>query len=146
MYNLEIINGPNLNLLGRREPEKYGNSSFEEYLLVLKSRYPDIDFKYFQSNTEGEIINEIQKSGFSTDGIILNAGGYTHTSVAITDAIAAVKTPVIEVHITNVAAREEFRHTSLIGRNCIGSIAGFGMDSYRLAVEALIEIIKFNKK
>jgi 3-dehydroquinate dehydratase-2 len=143
---IEIINGPNLNLLGRREPEKYGKSSFEEYLLVIKSRYPDIDFKYFQSNIEGEIINEIQRSGFSTDGIILNAGGYTHTSVAITDAIAAVKTPVIEVHITNISAREEFRHISLISRNCIGSIAGFGMDSYRLAVEALIEIIKFNKK
>jgi 3-dehydroquinate dehydratase-2 len=144
--HIEIINGPNLNLLGRREPEKYGLSSFEDYLLVLESRYPAIDFKYYQSNTEGEIINEIHKSGFSTDGIILNAGGYTHTSVAITDAIAAVKAPVIEVHITNISAREEFRHTSLIGRNCSGSISGFGLDSYRLAVEALIEIIKSNKK
>jgi len=144
--HIEIINGPNLNLLGKREPEKYGLSSFEDYLLVLESRYPSIDFKYYQSNTEGEIINEIHKSGFSSDGIILNAGGYTHTSVAITDAIAAVKAPVIEVHITNISAREEFRHTSLIGRNCSGSISGFGLDSYRLAVEALIEILKSNKK
>lgn len=144
--NIEIINGPNLNLLGRREPEKYGHSSFEDYLEVLKSRYPDINFTYFQSNTEGEIINEIQKAGFSSDGIILNAGGYTHTSVAITDAIAAVKSPVIEVHITNISAREDFRHTSLIGRNCTGSIAGFGLDSYRLGVEALIEITNLRKK
>jgi 3-dehydroquinate dehydratase-2 len=140
--HIEIINGPNLNLLGKREPEKYGYSSFEDYLVVLKSRYPDIDFRYFQSNTEGEIINEIQKTGFSSDGIILNAGGYTHTSVAITDCIASVKTPVVEVHITNIFAREEFRHISLISRNCSGSISGFGLDSYRLAVEALIEIIK----
>ena len=141
-----IINGPNLNLLGRREPERYGHSSFEEYLLVLKSRYPDIIFEYFQSNIEGEIINEIQKSGFSSDGIILNAGGYTHTSVSITDAIAAVKTTVIEVHITNISAREDFRHTSLIGRNCAGSISGFGLDSYRLAVEAFIEMNNSKKK
>lgn len=137
---IEIINGPNLNLLGRREPEKYGHSSFEDYLVVLRSRYPDITFEYFQSNIEGELINEIQKSGFSSEGIILNAGGYTHTSVSITDAIAAVKTAVIEVHITNISAREEFRHTSLIGRSCSGSISGFGLDSYRLAVEALIEV------
>ena len=143
---IEIINGPNLNLLGRREPEKYGHSSFEDYLLGLKSRYPDIDLNYYQSNIEGEIVNEIQKSGFSADGIILNAGGYTHTSVSITDAIAAIKTPVIEVHITNIAAREEFRHTSLIGRNCTGRISGFGLDSYRLAIEALIEIFKSKKK
>jgi 3-dehydroquinate dehydratase-2 len=141
-----IINGPNLNLLGRREPEKYGHSSFEDYLTVLKSRYPDITFNFFQSNIEGEIIDEIQKYGFSCDGIILNAGGYTHTSIAITDAIAAVKTAVIEVHITNISAREEFRHTSLIGRNCSGSISGFGLDSYRLAVEAIIEINISKKK
>ncbi len=146
MIKIVIINGPNLNLLGRREPERYGHSSFEEYLLVLKSRYPDIIFEYFQSNIEGEIINEIQKSGFSSDGIILNAGGYTHTSVSITDAIAAVKTTVIEVHITNISAREEFRHTSLIGRNCAGSISGFGLDSYRLAVEALIAMNNSKKK
>jgi 3-dehydroquinate dehydratase-2 len=143
---IEIINGPNLNLLGKREPEKYGHSSFENYLIVLKSRFPEIEFTYYQSNIEGEIINEIQKSGFSSDGIILNAGGYTHTSVSITDAIASITSPVIEVHITNIASREEFRHSSLIGKNCYGSISGFGLDSYRLAVEALIEIIKSKKK
>jgi 3-dehydroquinate dehydratase-2 len=143
--HIVIINGPNLNLLGKREPEKYGHSSFEEYLVVLESRYPDINFEYFQSNTEGELIDKIQKAGFSSDGIILNAGGYTHTSVSITDAIAAVKTAVIEVHITNIASREEFRHTSLIGRSCAGSISGFGLDSYRLAAEALIEM-KNSKK
>ena|SRR5664279_5614745 len=144
--HIEIINGPNLNLLGNREPEKYGHSSFGDYLLVLKSRYPAIDFIYYQSNTEGDIINEIQKSGFTSNGIILNAGGYTHTSVAITDAIAAVKAPVIEVHITNISAREEFRHTSLIGRSCAGTISGFGLDSYRLAVEALLEFSKLKVK
>ena len=143
---IEIINGPNLNLLGKREPEKYGHSSFENYLIVLKSRFPEIEFTYYQSNIEGEIINEIQKSGFSSDGIILNAGGYTHTSVSITDAIASITSPVIEVHITNIASREEFRHSSLIGKNCYGSISGFGLDSYRLAVEALIEIIKSKKE
>lgn len=134
-----IINGPNLNLLGKREPEKYGNQSFDDYLTVLKTKYPEIEFEYFQSNVEGELINEIQKKGFSSDGIILNAGGYTHTSVAIADAIASIKTPVIEVHITNIAAREEFRHISLIARSCNGSISGFGLDSYRLAVEAIKE-------
>jgi 3-dehydroquinate dehydratase II len=142
---IAIINGPNLNLLGRREPEKYGNSSFEEYLIVLKKRFPDTEFGYFQSNVEGEIINEIQSRGFTSDGIILNAGGYTHTSVAIADAIASVTAPVVEVHITNIAAREEFRHTSLIGRNCSGSIAGFGLDSYRLATEAILEKSKKTK-
>lgn len=142
---IEIINGPNLNLLGQREPEKYGHSSFEDYLKVLRSRFPEIIFEYYQSNIEGEIIDEIQKKGFSFDGIILNAGGYTHTSVAITDAIAAVKTSVVEVHITNVSAREEFRHTSLIGKNCAGTIQGFGLDSYRLAVEALIELRNLKK-
>jgi 3-dehydroquinate dehydratase-2 len=140
---ISIINGPNLNLLGKREPEKYGSVSFENYLTSLKSRYPGIEFGYFQSNVEGEIINEIQKGGFSSDGIILNAGGYTHTSVAIADAIASVKAPVVEVHITNIASREDFRHTSLIARSCAGSISGFGLDSYRLAVEALVE--KYNK-
>ena len=135
---IQIINGPNLNLLGKREPEKYGNLSFDDYLLKLKDLYPKLGFEYFQSNIEGEIINEIHRKGFSSDGIILNAGGYTHTSVAISDAIASVKTPVIEVHITNIAAREEFRQTSLIARNCAGSISGFGLDSYRLAVEALL--------
>jgi len=141
---ISIINGPNLNLLGKREPEKYGSVSFENYLISLKSRYPGIEFGYFQSNVEGELINEIQERGFSSDGIILNAGGYTHTSVAIADAIASVKAPVVEVHITNIASREEFRHTSLTARNCAGSISGFGLDSYRLAVEALVE--KYNKR
>ena len=137
---INIINGPNLNLLGRREPEKYGSVSFENYLVNIKSMYPTIEFGYFQSNIEGEIINEVQNKGFSSDGIILNAGGYTHTSVAIADAIASVDAPVIEVHITNIFAREDFRHTSLIARNCAGSISGFGLDSYRLAAEALIAI------
>lgn len=144
--HVEIINGPNLNLLGKREPEKYGNTSFEKYLGELKSHYPGIIFNYFQSNIEGEIINQIQKTGFSADGIILNAGGYTHTSVAITDAIASVTSPVIEVHITNVLAREEFRHISLIGKNCAGTVSGFGLDSYRLAVEALMGMIQSKKK
>lgn len=143
--NITIINGPNLNLLGRREPEKYGHSSFEEYLTILKSRYADFCIEYFQSNIEGELIDEIQKAGVSSDGIIINAGGYTHTSVAITDAISGIDTPVIEVHITNISAREEFRHTSLIGRACAGSIAGFGLDSYRLAIEALITIYNQGK-
>jgi 3-dehydroquinate dehydratase II len=143
---LDIINGPNLNLLGKREPEKYGHTSFENYLQALKSTFPQIVFSYYQSNVEGELINEIQKKGFSSDGIILNAGGYTHTSVAISDAIASVTSPVIEVHITNIQAREEFRHTSLIGKNCAGSISGFGLDSYRLAVEALLKINQTKKK
>jgi 3-dehydroquinate dehydratase-2 len=139
---ISIINGPNLNLLGKREPEKYGNISFEDYLAGLSKKYPEISFGYFQSNVEGELINEIQKTGFSSDGIVLNAGGYTHTSVAIADAIASVKAPVVEVHITNVASREEFRHTSLIGRSCKGSVSGFGLDSYRLGIEAIINIAK----
>jgi 3-dehydroquinate dehydratase II len=142
---VDIINGPNLNLLGKREPEKYGHTSFENYLNDLKSSFPEIRFSYFQSNVEGELINQIQEKGFSSDGIILNAGGYTHTSVAITDAIASVTSPVIEVHITNIQAREEFRHTSLIGKNCRGSISGFGLDSYRLAVEALKKINQTKK-
>jgi 3-dehydroquinate dehydratase-2 len=118
--------------------------SFGDYLSKLKTRYPDIDFSYFQSNVEGEIINEIHRTGFTSDGIVLNAGGYTHTSVAIADAIAAVSSPVIEVHLTNIAAREEFRHISLTGRSCAGSILGFGLDSYRLAIEAIIEMKRSN--
>ena len=137
---ISIINGPNLNLLGRREPGKYGTVTFEDYLSSLKMRYPEIEFDYFQSNIEGEIIDEIHQKGFVSDGIILNAGGYTHTSVAIADAIASVNAPVVEVHITNIAAREEFRHTSLIARSCAGSVAGFGLDSYRLGAEALLEL------
>ncbi|GHT05083.1 3-dehydroquinate dehydratase [Bacteroidia bacterium] len=137
IMKIQIINGPNLNLLGVREPGVYGSASFEVYLETLKNRYPEIEFAYYQSNVEGEIINKIQETGFSFDGILLNAGAYTHTSVAIHDAIKAIKTPVIEVHISNVHAREEFRHQSLIARACKGVIAGFGLDSYRLAVEAI---------
>ena len=136
---LIIINGPNLNLLGKREPEVYGSTTFEEYFSALKKKYADISFAYYQSNVEGEIINKLHEVGFSYDGIILNAGGYTHTSVAIADAVAAIKTPVIEVHISNIHAREEFRHTSLIAKNCNGVITGFGLDSYRLAIESFLE-------
>jgi len=133
---IQIINGPNLNLLGKREPGIYGSESFEEYLEGLQTQYPDIEIAYCQSNVEGEIINKIQEAGFSSDGIILNAGGYTHTSVAIHDAIKSVSAQVIEVHISNVHAREDFRHHSLLARACRGVIAGFGLDSYRLALEA----------
>lgn len=134
---IHIINGPNLNLLGNREPGIYGNQSFEEYFELLKKRFPAIKLSYFQSNIEGELIDDLHKSGFSADGIILNAGGYTHTSVAISDAVAAIKSPVVEVHISNVFAREEYRHVSLIAKNCKGSISGFGMESYALAIIAL---------
>lgn len=138
---LQIINGPNLNLLGMRQPEIYGVQSMEQYLESLAGAYPDIDFDYYQSNHEGDIIDAIQRIGYLTDeycGIILNAGAYTHTSLAIADAIAAVPMPVVEVHISNIAARETVRHHSMIAAVCRGTIAGFGMDSYRLAVEALI--------
>lgn len=134
---IQIINGPNLNLLGKREPGIYGDSSFSDYLNALRGDYPGVEIDYFQSNIEGEIINKIQEAGFGSDGIILNAGGYTHTSVAIRDAIKAVPAPVVEVHISNVHAREEFRHQSMLSAVCMGVIAGFGLDSYRLAVEAL---------
>jgi len=143
---IQIINGPNLNLLGKREPEKYGPETFEDRLGTLRKLFPAITFDYFQSNIEGEIINKLHETGFSYDGIVLNPGGYTHTSVSIADAVASVKSPVIEVHITNIAAREEFRHDSLVGRYCAGSLSGFGLDGYRLAVEALIEISKKSKK
>lgn len=136
---IQIINGPNLNLLGKREPGVYGATSFEDYLKDLRSRYADIRLDYYQSNVEGELINKIHEVGFDYDGIILNAGAYTHTSVALQDAIRAVKTPVIEVHISNVHKREEFRHKSMISCACVGVICGFGMDSYRLAVESLIK-------
>ena len=135
---VQIVNGPNLNLLGNREPGIYGEESFLEFLNRLKSDYPNVEISYFQSNIEGEIIDKIQECGFSYDGIILNAGGYTHTSVAIRDAIKAVKTPVVEVHISNVYAREEFRHKSMLTAVCIGVIAGFGLNSYKLAIESLI--------
>lgn len=137
---IQIINGPNLNLLGIREPGVYGNMGFEDYLKLLKEQYPAIDFTYYQSNVEGELINKLHETGFSFDGIILNAGGYTHTSVALADAIAAIRTPVVEVHVSNIYAREEFRHVSLTGKNCKGVLTGFGMDGYRLAVESLIKI------
>ena len=134
---IQIINGPNLNLLGTREKDIYGDISFEKYLDLLYEEFDDIEIKYFQSNVEGEIINKMHEVGLNYDSIVLNAGGYTHTSVAIADAIKAINTPVVEVHISNVFAREEFRHKTLIGPNCIGSISGFGMDSYRLAIEGL---------
>src|SRR5579872_4619149 len=136
--NIQIINGPNLNLLGVREKSIYGDSNFETYLEELRKRYPQVSISYYQSNVEGEIINKIHEVGFSFDGIVLNAGAYTHTSIAIADAIAAIKTPVIEVHISNVYKREEFRHHSMLAANCKGVIAGFGLDSYRLAIENLV--------
>ena len=137
MKKIQIINGPNLNLLGRREPSVYGNMGFDSYIERLRSSFPDCEIQYFQSNSEGALIDKIHEVGFSADGIVLNAGGYTHTSVALRDAISAVDTPVIEVHISNVHAREEFRHKSLISAVCKGVIAGFGLDSYRLAVYQL---------
>ena len=139
---IQIINGPNLNLLGKREPDKYGTTSFEEYLEKLRWNFPKVLIDYFQSNIEGEIINKIHETGFDFDGIILNAGGYTHTSVSIADAVAAVNAPVIEVHITNISAREGFRHNSIVGRYCTGSIIGLGLYGYKLAVEAVIESVK----
>ncbi|MDR2911407.1 MAG: type II 3-dehydroquinate dehydratase [Bacteroidales bacterium] len=135
---LFIINGPNLNLLGVREKSIYGNEGFDDYYEKLKVWFPDIRFEYFQSNIEGEIVNKIHEYGFSYDGIIINAGAYTHTSVAIRDAVAGVKTPVVEVHISNTLTREDFRHKSLIGPVCKGCVMGFGLDSYRLAVLSFI--------
>lgn len=136
--NILIINGPNLNLLGVREPDTYGNQSFDDYLSILQKKFSSVKIDYFQSNSEGEIINKIHKTGFSVDGIVLNAGAYTHTSVAIADAVSAVKAPVVEVHISNVFKREEFRHYSFLSPVCKGIIAGFGLDSYRLAIESLL--------
>lgn len=133
--HISIINGPNLNLLGKREPGIYGSTSFDEFLPALQAKYPHITFSYFQSNVEGELINELQRVGFDHDGIIMNPGGYTHTSVAIGDAIAAIKTPVIEVHISNVHAREEFRKLSHVSAKAKGTIAGLGLKGYELAVE-----------
>jgi 3-dehydroquinate dehydratase-2 len=137
-----LINGPNLNLLGVREKSIYGNTSFENYFQTLQHRFPGIELEYFQSNIEGELINKIHENGFNCEGIILNAGGYTHTSVAIRDAISGIKSPVVEVHISNILTRESFRHESLIGPVCIGSIMGFGLDSYRLGIESIIEHTK----
>lgn len=136
--NIAIINGPNLNLLGKREPGVYGNQTFEDYFQTLRQQYPQVSFHYFQSNVEGELINELQRVGFSFDGIIMNPGGYTHTSVAIGDAIAAITTPVVEVHISNVHAREEFRKLSHVSAKAAGSIIGLGIKGYELAVEWLL--------
>lgn len=132
---IAIINGPNLNLLGKREPDIYGSETFEGYLLQLKEKYPQVEFDYYQSNVEGELINELQRVGFSYDGIIMNPGGYTHTSVAIGDAIAAIKTQVVEVHISNVHAREEFRKLSHVSGKSAGSIIGLGLKGYELALQ-----------
>lgn len=137
--NILIINGPNLNLLGKREPGIYGNLGFEPYFEQLKTEFTGVSLSYFQSNNEGDIIDKIHEVGFSIDGIILNAGAYTHTSLAISDAIAAIKSPVIEVHISNVHAREEIRHHSYIARNCKGIICGFGLLSYKLAVLSFLQ-------
>ena len=136
---IAIINGPNLNLLGKREPGVYGNTSFETYFSELLGRFPGINFHYYQSNVEGELINEIQRVGFSYDGIIINPGGYTHTSVALGDAIAAITTPVVEVHISNVHAREDFRKLSHVSAKCKGTIAGLGLKGYELALRSLVE-------
>ncbi len=137
--NLLIINGPNLNLLGKREKSVYGTESFDDYYKVLKTSFTTISLKYFQSNIEGEIIDKIHEFGYSSDGIIINAGAYTHTSVAIRDAIAAVSVPVVEVHISNTLSREDFRHKSIIGPVCQGCIMGFGLDSYKLAVQSFLK-------
>lgn len=133
-----IINGPNINLLGKREPSIYGSVTFEDYLASLRGRYADVQIDYFQSNIEGELINKIHEAGFEVDGIVLNAGAYTHTSIALQDAIRAVSAPVIEVHISNVHARESFRHVSMIACACKGVICGLGLNSYRLALEDLL--------
>lgn len=135
---IQIINGPNINLLGKREPSIYGNVSFEDYLVKLREQYPEVQIDYFQSNIEGELIDKIQHVGFEVDGIILNAGAYTHTSIALQDAIRAVTSPVVEVHISNVHTRESFRHVSMISCACQGVILGFGLESYRLALESFI--------
>ena len=139
---IQIINGPNLNLLGQRVPGIYGSESFDNYLPKLRERFPDVEIDYYQSNIEGELINKMQETGFfgGYDGIVLNAGAYTHTSVALQDCIRSLRCPVIEVHISNVHKREEFRHKSLISCACLGVICGFGLNSYRLAVEALIDV------
>jgi 3-dehydroquinate dehydratase-2 len=136
---LLILNGPNLNLLGKREPEIYGTQTFEDYFAQLQARFPAIELHYFQSNSEGVIIDKIHEVGFSFDGIILNGGAYTHTSIAIADAIAGVKTPVVEVHISNIHARESFRHKSYPAANCVGSIIGLGLEGYALAIQYFLK-------
>lgn len=139
MKKILILNGPNLNLLGRREPEVYGKHSFEEFYQGLVHRHTNVILAHYQTNVEGELINKLHEVGFDYDGIILNAGGYTHTSVAIADAVAAIKTPVIEVHISNVYAREEYRHQSLMAKNCVGIITGLGIQGYELALEYFLK-------
>jgi 3-dehydroquinate dehydratase-2 len=136
--NIYIINGPNLNLLGIREKSIYGEQGFESFFEDLKTQYPAVNLHYYQSNVEGELINKLHEIGFTADGIIFNAGGYTHTSVAIADAIASIRSPVIEVHISNVYAREEYRHVSLMAKNCKGVISGFGLASYKLALDSFL--------
>jgi len=133
-----IINGPNLNLLGTREPDTYGDTSFQIYFEQLKTVFPTLEIHYYQSNVEGEIINKLHEVGFTYDGIVLNAGGYTHTSVAISDAIAAIEVPVVEVHISNVHAREDYRHHSLLAKNCKGVVTGFGLKSYEMAIDSFL--------
>lgn len=135
LKKIAIINGPNLNLLGVRETSIYGPGSFEEYLAGLCEKYPVARISYMQSNLEGELINTLHDVGFTFDGVILNAGGFTHTSVAIADAVAAIKTPVVEVHISNIFAREDYRHVSYLGKHCVGSVSGFGLKSYELALQ-----------
>ena len=138
--NILILNGPNLNLLGEREPEIYGNQSFEDYLLDLKSMFPKVEIEYFQSNVEGELINKLHENRNNIEGIVFNAGGYTHTSVAVADAVAAISTPVVEVHISNVYARnEQIRHSSLMAKNCVGVISGFGLQGYEFALRSFFE-------
>ena len=137
--NIQIINGPNLNLLGKREPEVYGDKDFESFLVAIRLKFPEVKIEYYQSNVEGELINKLHEVGFSADGIIFNAGGYTHTSVAIADAVASIKSRVIEVHISNVYAREEYRHVSLMAKNCKGVIAGLGLTGYELAIKYFFE-------
>jgi 3-dehydroquinate dehydratase-2 len=140
MKRIQIINGPNLNLLGKREPTVYGNQTFETYLIDLRALFPEVELDYFQSNSEGDLIDKLHEVGFSYDGIVLNAGAYTHTSIAIADAIRSIQVPVIEVHISNVFKRESYRHHSYLSEACKGCIIGFGMDSYRLAVNALLQL------
>lgn len=135
---IAIINGPNLNLLGVREPSVYGIQTFDDYFKLLQQQFSSIEFTYFQSNVEGELINKLHETGFSVDGIILNAGAYTHTSIALADAVASIKTPVVEVHISNIFAREDYRHVSYVGKHCEGSISGFGLKSYGLAVNSFL--------
>ncbi len=139
MLKIAIINGPNLNLLGSREKNIYGDQSFDAYLATLRQQFPDVALHYYQSNVEGELINQLHDLGFDYDGIVLNAGAYTHTSVAIADTVAAISTPVVEVHISNIFAREDFRHVSYLGKHCKGSISGFGLKGYAMAISSFLE-------